>query len=416
MSRMPSKLPRVELALEDLRKYWPQSLQDCRLGAVLHPASVLWDLRPTLDVLLEHGTPAESGSSKLLASQSPSNKPLFELKALFGPQHGIRGELQDNMIESGHGVDPRTGLPQWSLYSETREPSPAMLQGLDAVFVDLQDVGARYYTFVWTLYLVMRSCAQAGIAVVVQDRPNPIGNRVEGPPLDLNFASFVGLHTVAPRHGYTIGELALLLQAEVFGNLELHILPFAVPALWRPDSYFESTGLPWVLPSPNMPTVDTAVVYPGQCLLEACNVSEGRGTTKPFEIFGAPWIDSESLQKQLQDLGLPGVVFREHHFLPTFHKYASSHVAGWNDAIYDQFRGQVCHGIQMHVVDRDRFRPFATTLAILKILIQNPEFRWRPAEVGYEYTFDRLGIDMLLGSGTLRKDYIEGNHSWKDFL
>lgn len=387
-------MTRVRLALENLEQNWPQSLQGCRLGLVLHPASVMPNLQHSYDYLKQF------------------NDKLFVISALFGPQHGIRGELQDNMLESAHGTDAELQVPIWSLYSETRKPTPQMLTGLDALLIDLQDVGARYYTFIWTMYLMMQAAEEAGITVLVHDRPNPIGNRTEGPTLELECASFVGLWKIPVRHGLTIGQLARQFQSECFPNLKLHVLEMEN---YQADQYFEATGLPWVLPSPNMPTVDTAVVYPGQCLLEACNISEGRGTTRPFEIFGAPWMDSKALVQYLEAQNLPGLIVREHHFLPTFHKYASAAVAGWNDEIYDRFRGDVCHGAQLHVSDRSIYDPIAVTIEILRFAVRHHAefFRWRPAEVGYEYEFQIKGIDTLLGSLWFREKFIEGDAKWR---
>ena len=385
---MKNKNSRVILPIERLTELWPKHLQGLKLGAVLHPASVDFELKHSLDVLLSH---------------SPK---LFELTTLFGPQHGIRGELQDNMLESDHGIEEKTRLPLWSLYSDRREPTAEMLENLDILLIDLQDVGSRYYTFIWTMWLCMRACSLESKTVVICDRPNPIGNKVEGPTLELSHPSFVGLWKIPARHGKTIGELALQFKQECFPNLDLVILPMQNA---QSSDYFEATGLPWVLPSPNMPTIDTAVVYPGMCLLEASNLSEGRGTTKPFEIFGAPWMESDKLCAHLNGLGLAGVVFREHHFLPTFHKYQSMAVAGWNDEIYDQFRGMVCHGAQIHVLSREEYDAFRVGIEILKFAYhQYPQyFRWRPAHVGYEYEFEKMGIDMLLGNGSTRLSEIE---------
>jgi uncharacterized protein YbbC (DUF1343 family) len=375
-------------SVEQIEKLWPLAWNGLRLGAVLHPASVNFEYKHSLDILRE--VPAS----------------VFSLTTLFGPQHGIRGELQDNMFESDHGVDPKTGLPVWSLYSERREPSAEMLQNLDVLLIDLQDVGSRYYTFIWTMYLCMRACEKVGKKMAVVDRPNPIGNKVEGPILELSHPSFVGLWKIPARHGKTIGELALQFKEECFPNLDLVVLPMQNH---QPQVYFDKTELPWVLPSPNMPTLETAVVYPGMCLLEACNLSEGRGTTKPFEIFGAPWLNSQGLVEYLNAQNFAGVVFREHHFLPTFHKYSSPLVAGWNDEVFDKFRGQVCHGAQIHVTDRNLYPAFEVGVAILRYAFHtHPEyFRWRPAKVGYEYEFEKLGIDMLLGNGWYRTQEIE---------
>ena len=361
----------VKLALDSLEKHFPEKLKGKRLGAVLHPASITADLRHTLATLEKH------------------NGSLFKLAALFGPQHGILGHTQDNMIEWEGGADPRLGIPVYSLYGEHREPSPEMLKNLDMLLVDLQDVGARYYTFIWTLYLCIKAAEKRGIPVVVIDRPNPIGCHIaEGPVLDLEYKSFVGLHSIQVRHGKTIGELALQFREECFPSAEIYVLEMrgCEKSMW-----FDQTGLPWVMPSPNMPTLDTAIVYPGQCLLEATNISEARGTTKPFELFGARWIEATEMCDCLNNLKLPGVYFRESHFQPTFHKYA----------------GQICHGAQIHVLEREEFLPFETTVQILKYLFHRhkEDFAWKAPP--YEYEFEKLPIDILLGSGSYRVLRIE---------
>ncbi|MGV3533134.1 MAG: exo-beta-N-acetylmuramidase NamZ family protein [Chthoniobacteraceae bacterium] len=352
---------RVRLAIDDLESNWPAHLRGCRLGAVLHPASVNSRLEHTSRVLERH-----SGT-------------LFQLRALFGPQHGYLGQTQDNMIEWRGYEHPRLGIPVYSLYGEHREPTPEMVAGLDALLVDLQDIGARYYTFIWTLYLCMRACEAAGVTVIVHDRPNPLnGIAEEGPLLDPAFASFVGLHPLRIRHGKTIGELARLFQQEAFPDCRLEILPMRG---WEREMWFNDTGLPWVMPSPNMPTLDTAIVYPGMCLLEATNLSEGRGTTRPFELFGAAWIDAEHLAQTLNQLALPGVFFREAYFQPTFHKFA----------------GELCGGVQIHVTDRDTYLPFRTAMEILRHVLERyaANFEWKPPP--YEYELERLPIEILLG-------------------
>lgn len=350
----------IRLPLDQLHNLWPKALKGAKIGAVLHPASVSASLVHTADVLKSH------------------DGDLFRLAALFGPQHGYLGQTQDNMIEWAGYNHPQWGIPVHSLYGEHREPTPGMLAGLDALVVDLQDVGARYYTFIWTLYLCMKACEKRKIPVVVFDRPNPIGNAVEGPVLDPNYRSFVGLHPIPARHGKTIGELALQFREEAFPGCEVIVLPMEG---YDPTQYFEATGLPWVIPSPNMPTVDTAVVYPGMCLFEATNVSEARGTTKPFELFGAPWIDARDLCAKLNKEGLPGVHFREAYFQPTFHKFA----------------GQLCGGAQFHVTDRKSFLPFWTTIAILNQLREDYTefFLWK--EPPYEYEHIKLPIEILIG-------------------
>jgi uncharacterized protein YbbC (DUF1343 family) len=255
-----------------------------------------------------------------------------------------------------------------------------MLEGVDVLLVDLQDVGSRYYTFVWTLYLSMRACERCGIAVVVLDRPNPInGMTIEGPVLDPNYQSFVGMHPIPVRHGRTIGELAQQFRDETFSNCDLFVLPMKN---WERGMWFDQTDLPWVMPSPNLPTLDTATVYPGMCLLEGTNISEGRGTTRPFEIFGAPFIHAEKLCAELNGLKLPGVIFRENYFQPTFQKFA----------------GQLCAGAQLHVVDRDSFQPFKTGIEIIRAIrsLYPAEFEWK--QPPYEYETEKLPIEVLLGA------------------
>jgi len=325
------------------------------------------------------------------------------LRALFGPQHGFAGEKQDNMIESGHGVDPELGIPVHSLYSETRSPTPEMLEDIDVLLVDLQDVGTRVYTFEWTTALALEACAAAGKEVVVLDRPNPLGGEaLEGNLIREGYTSFVGLYPVPMRHGLTLGELAALVNLRMAGGdggavergdgvavrcpgrCALRVVPMEG---WRRRMLFPDTGLPWVLPSPNMPTFETAVVYPGQVLLEGTNVSEGRGTTRPFEIFGAPWIDLARVRARFARRRLPGVVLRDHAFEPTFHKWA----------------GRVCRGFQLHVTDRAAFRPYATTLALLQDIMaeHRDQFAWK--QPPYEYVTDRLPIDVLIGDPAIRE-------------
>jgi len=350
----------VRLAIDHLPELWPARLRGARVGAVLHPASV--------SSQLVH-------SSRVLESASD----LLQLSALFGPQHGYLGQTQDNMIEWRSYEHPRLGIPVHSLYGEHREPTLEMLGGLDVLLIDLQDIGARYYTFIWTMFLCMKACEQSGIEVVVLDRPNPInGVATEHDVFDPAFRSFVGLHPLPIRHGLTIGELARKFQAEAFPDCKLEVLPMRS---WERAMWFDQTGLPWVMPSPNMPTLDTAIVYPGMCLLEGTNISEGRGTTRPFEIFGAPFIDAEGFCRALNSSGLPGVFFRENYFQPTFHKFA----------------GEICAGAQMHVTDRETFRPFETAVTIIRHLRATypNHFQWK--QPPYEYEYQRLPIEVLIG-------------------
>jgi uncharacterized protein YbbC (DUF1343 family) len=384
-SQAKNRPPRVQTGLEVLKQARPRWLRGRRVGLLMHPASVTSRFASARAVIHD------------LCGGS--------LKALFGPQHGIAGEKQDNMIESGHGRDATLGIPLHSLYSETRAPTPKMLQGIDVLLVDLQDVGTRVYTFEWTTALALEACARAGREVVILDRPNPIGGTaVEGNLIRPGYTSFVGLYPVPMRHALTLGELAALVNVRMAdgaprarpvkrgdgvgwrcpGLCDLTIVPMAG---WRRRMLFPDTGLPWVLPSPNMPTFDTAVVYPGQVLLEGTNLSEGRGTTRPFEIFGAPWLDIRAVRRRFEKKRLPGFVLRDHAFEPTFHKWAK----------------EVCQGFQIQVTDPALYRPYFTTLALLQdiIAVHRDRFEWK--QPPYEYVTDRLPIDVLTGDPAVRQ-------------
>ncbi|PYN79164.1 MAG: DUF1343 domain-containing protein [Candidatus Rokuibacteriota bacterium] len=307
-----------------------------------------------------------------------------KLVKLLAPEHGLWGAPQDHALIAA-ARDPATRLPVWSLYGARREPTAAMLRGVDAIVVDLQDVGSRYYTFVWTMALAMRACARHGVRVVVLDRPNPLGGAlVEGNVADPAFASFVGLYPLAIRHGMTIGELAAYLNERHAIGCRLSVVPMRG---WRRAMLWEDTGLPWVAPSPNMPTPDTARVYPGGCLLEGTNLSEGRGTTRPFEWIGAPYLDAHRYAGALERERLPGVHFRPARFLPTFQKWA----------------GRLCEGVQIHVTDRGRFRPFLTGLVEIAVArrLAPRGFAWRRPP--YEFEKRRLPIDILCGTDVIRK-------------
>jgi uncharacterized protein YbbC (DUF1343 family) len=354
--------------LECLRR-----LRSDRLGLVVHPASVTPDLTHAVDALLAAG---------------------YDVRALFGPQHGARGDKQDNMIESGHETDAVTGLPVHSLYSEVRKPTLEMLEELDALVFDLQDVGVRVYTFVWTMALCMEACSEAGVRFVVLDRPNPVGGlQRQGPVLREGFESFVGLHPIPLRHGLTCGELALWLN-EVRGiGCELEVLPCEG---WRRSMRWPDTGLPWVLPSPNLPTPDSCEVYPGMVLLEGTNLSEGRGTTRPFELFGAPYLDARELAERV-NRELRGAVVRACHFEPTFQKH----------------RGTRCAGGQLHVFDAAAFDPVRAAVATLlaaKALAPDA-FEWRAPP--YEYEEELMPIDLLWGHDGLRLA-VDGGASVED--
>lgn len=353
----------ITVGLDRLIQGHSPGLRDAVLGLVAHPASVTRDLVPAADALLAAG---------------------FRLGALFGPQHGARGEKQDNMIESGHHTDPHTGLPVYSLYSETRKPTPRMLDGLDAVLFDLQDVGTRVYTFIWTMALAMQACGERDVRFVVLDRPNPIGGSItEGPVLRPGFESFVGLHPLPLRHGLTIGEVARWLRSERGVRCDLEVIPCDG---WRRTDVWADTGLPWVMPSPNLPTASSCRVYPGMVLLEGTNLSEGRGTTRPFELFGAPFLDGRALAAALDRRALPGVRFRACAFEPTFQKHA----------------GELCGGAQLHVTDAETFRPVETAVAILRTTreLAGDHLQWIPPP--YEYEREKMPIDILWGHDGLR--------------
>jgi uncharacterized protein YbbC (DUF1343 family) len=345
-----------------------------RVGVLCHPASVAGDLTHVVDRLIEIG---------------------IRPQRLFGPEHGVRGEAQDMAGVDG-GYDRRTGIPVSSLYGsafESLTPTEADLADIDVLVVDLQDIGSRYYTYVWTMGLAMTAAAAAGVSVVVLDRPNPLGGiLIEGGPVSPGYESFVGLGSVPVRHGLTIGEMAKLIAAGIsWGpapfdkplNLDLTIVAMRG---WRREMGFEDTGQPWVLPSPNMPTVDTAFVYPGLCLVEGTNLSEGRGLTRPFEIVGAPFLDGDRWARDLAAMNLPGVRLRPLSFRPTFHKFA----------------GDSCGGLQLHVIDRTTFRPYRTGLALLACARAQArdQFSWRTEP--YEFVRHPIAIDLLNGTDAIR--------------
>ena len=317
------------------------------------------------------------------------------LAAIFGPQHGFRSDVQDNMVETPHVDDPTRRVPIYSLYSETREPTATMLKGLDALVIDLQDIGARIYTYIYTMANCLRAGAKHLVPVIVCDRPNPIGGvDVEGASLVPGFESFVGQFPIPMRHGMTIGELARLFNEEFGIGAALEVIRMEG---WRRDMYADTAGLPWVMPSPNMPTLDTAIVYPGTVLFEGIMLSEGRGTTRPFELVGAPWIEAERFAREMNALNLPGAFFRPAVFEPTFQKHAK----------------QACGGCQIHVTDRTAFRPVLTGVALIAMFYKShpSKFAWR--QPPYEYEPDKMPIDILAGSATLRQQ-IEAGMSGAD--
>lgn len=362
---------RVRTGLETLIADPSRLPRGARLGLLCNPASV--------DADLVH-------ARERIEGRFPGS-----LRALFSPQHGFFAEKQDNMIESDHAEDPVLGLPVFSLYGETRRPTPGMMAPVDILLVDLQDAGTRVYTFVYTLAHCMEAAREAGRKVIVLDRPNPVGGgRTEGNLLDPSCASFVGRYPIPMRHGLTIGEIARLFNEEFGIGCDLEVAPMDG---WRRGMFFSDTGLPWVAPSPNLPTPASALVYPGQVIWEGTNVSEGRGTTQPFELFGAPYFDLPAIAAELGGLRPPGAVLRPHAFEPVAGKWA----------------GRLCRGFQLHVTDRERFRPYRTALSLLRAAIRTSgdAFQWKPPP--YEYEFERLPMDLILGDRRVRERVAAGD-------
>ncbi|HEX3083997.1 MAG TPA: exo-beta-N-acetylmuramidase NamZ domain-containing protein, partial [Pyrinomonadaceae bacterium] len=374
----------ILLGVENLLNKEIGLLKGARVGLVCNQASVDHSFRHVADVFHEHAD--------------------INVTALFGPQHGIRGDVQDNMIETAHATDRKTGLRVYSLYSETREPTAEMLEDVDIIVFDLQDVGTRIYTFVYTMANCMRAAKKFGKKVIVCDRPNPInGQRIEGAVLDPAFASFVGQFPIATRHGMTAGELAQMFNQEFGIGCDLQVMTMSG---WSRDLWYDQTDGPWVLPSPNMPTLDSATVFPGTVHLEGTQMSEGRGTTRPFELVGAPYIDAEDYGNALQALNLPGVYFRPCVFLPTFQKHA----------------GKACGGVQIHVTNRATFKPAITGIAIVKTAFDmyRDDFRWK--DPPYEYEYDRNPFDLIAGTDKVRESIERGTslegieQSWQPSL
>jgi uncharacterized protein YbbC (DUF1343 family) len=355
----------VKIGLEVLLDSRIDLLKGQRVGLVVNPSSVDRELCHAVDLL--------------------DARDEVDLTALFGPQHGIRGETQDNMIEWEGFSDSRTGLPVYSLYGATRVPYPEMLTNVDTLVFDMQDVGTRIYTFIYTMAHCMQAAARDGKRVVVLDRPNPIdGATIEGNTLEPDFASFVGLYPIPTRHGMTTAELARLFNEEFGIGCELEVVAMEG---WRREMWFDETGQPWVMPSPNMPTLDTATVFPGMVHVEGTMISEGRGTTRPFELSGAPNVDPYALVETLEAERLPGCRFRPCYFQPTFQKHA----------------GTLCGGLQIHVTNRNEFRSVLTGIAVLRAIYGlDPEpFEWK--QPPYEYVYDTLPFDVIAGTAKLRE-------------
>ena len=360
----------VELGLERLLEEGHPALRGARVGLICNQASVDHSYRHAADLIHEHAE--------------------IQLRALFGPQHGIRGDVQDNMIETGHGMDRKTGLPVHSLYSETREPTDEMLNEIDVLLFDMQDVGCRIYTFVYTLANCMRAARRLGKKVVVCDRPNPInGVSMAGNILEPEYASFVGQFPLPTRPGMTVAELAQMFNDHFQIGCDLEVITMRG---WKRAYWHDDTDAPWVLPSPNMPTLDSATVFPGTVHFEGTQVSEGRGTTRPFELIGAPYIDPDDYAERLNALGMPGVFFRSCAFQPTFQKHA----------------GVTCGGVQIHVLDRNTFEPWIAGIAMAKFAhdMYPNEFRWKVPP--YEYVFDKNPFDVISGTAKIREAFEQG--------
>lgn len=359
----------VITGLESVLTRFPSILRGKRIGILCHAPSITKDFVHISDIFF--------------------NRKDCTLAALFGPQHGIHGQTQDNMIEWLTQNHPVFNIPLYSLYGKYRKPSPEMLNGIDVFLIDLQDVGARLYTYIWTVKLCMEACSEAGIPVWLLDRPNPVGRLpFDGPVLKKEFFTFVGGASIPLCHRMTIGEMALWIKQKYYPACNLNIVWMKN---WKRSSLFSETGLPWVLPSPNIPTLQTALVYPGTVLIEALNLSEGRGTTIPFELFGAPFINPEKLKKNLAGRKIEGCAFRSHDFIPTFHK----------------FHGELCYGMQIHVTDINCFKPVQTALEIFDAIIETSEpdalsFKLPP----YEYEYNLMPFDILSGDSAMRETLV----------
>jgi uncharacterized protein YbbC (DUF1343 family) len=356
----------VITGLESLLEHFPSALKGKRVGILCHAPSITRKFEHIADIFFRRSD--------------------CRLSAIFGPQHGIYGQTQDNMIEWQTQIHPVYNIPLYSLYGEHRKPTLEMLLDIDILLIDLQDVGARLYTYIWTVKLCIEACSETGIPVWILDRPNPIGALpFDGPVLKEEYFSFVGGAEIPLCHRMTIGEMVLWIRNKYYPKCELNIIWMKN---WNRSSLFTETGLPWVLPSPNMPTVQSAMVYPGTVLIEALNISEGRGTTIPFELFGAPFIDSEKLKGNLSKRNIDGCTFRVHNFIPVFHK----------------FSGELCNGLQIHITDAKRYKPVETALEIFDAIIETSEegdLKFNPPP--YEYEYNLMPFDILSGDSLMRE-------------
>lgn len=355
----------IQLGLEAALANPLACLRDRRLGLLMNQASVDENRELACD---------------LLATRYPN-----QLKCIFSPQHGIWGEQQANMLETEHTLYEPLGIPVYSLYSETRRPTASMLDGIDCLVIDLQDVGTRVYTFIWTMLECLHACSAQNKAIVLLDRPNPLGGDVfEGPLLDLRFRSFVGGDQIPMRHGLTLAEMGQWLVASNNIDVELHLVPMRG---WSRNQLYSDTGRPWLWTSPNIPTMSSLLLYPGQVLLEGTNLSEGRGTTRPFELIGAPFLESSAWMAAMRKFQLPGLELRPTRFTPVF----------------DKWQGESCTGIDLQITDKTAVRSVATTVALIATAAQlAPDgFAW--LDPPYEYEFHLAPIDILFGNANLRR-------------
>jgi uncharacterized protein YbbC (DUF1343 family) len=359
----------VITGLESILNDFPAKLKGKKIGILCHAPSITRDFEHISDIFYKRKD--------------------CKLTAIFGPQHGIHGQTQDNMIEWQSRKHPIFDIPLYSLYGENRKPTPKMLEGIDILLIDLQDVGARLYTYIWTVKLCIAACTEAGIPIWLLDRPNPVGRLpFDGPVLKKEYFTFVGGASIPLCHRMTIGEMAIWIKEKYYPGCDLNIVSMKN---WKRSSLYSESGLPWVLPSPNIPTLQSAVVYPGTVLIEALNLSEGRGTTIPFELFGAPFINPVRLKRNLDSRHIEGCSFRLHDFIPTFHK----------------FSGENCFGMQIHITDISRYKPVGTALEIFDAIIETSEpdalrFKQPP----YEYEYNLVPFDILSGDSGMRETLI----------
>jgi len=358
----------VELGLDIFLKDKYKEYIGKRIGLITNMTGVNKRLIPTIDLFFEH--------------------PDINITALYSPEHGIRGDAKEGeKVESS--VDPHTKLPVYSLYGETRKPTEEMLAEIDVLVFDLQDIGSRYYTYIYTMANVMEACADFNKELIVLDRPNPIsGIKVEGNLVEEDYQSFVGMFPIPNRHGMTVGELALLFKHEFGYDCDLTVIEMEG---WRRDFYFDETNLHWISPSPNTTDLDMMILYPGTCLIEGTNLSEGRGTIRPFEYIGAPFINGYFLAKEFNDLNVPGVLARPTSFIPT----------------YQKFSGEVCSGVQLHVTDRNQLNAFQAGVLLLQVIA-----KMYPEDFEFvQHSSGRFFFDLLAGTSTLRKSILDGKAS-----